>query len=366
MNGMRNHVSIAIDPIPVSRGNRAQTVAACCLGVLVLILMISGFITECAGLSHTRHSDEMQRNCPSNYWNSAAGVLSLRAIVWVAFAVAGVCFWISDTKPHATLVLFFYCLLLLPVLLANTALTAQAWDAVNCTKAMMESNRDADPLIAAGSSILMLVDWIMFVVTVVWVAANFQTEDLNECCCDPSCCCGDCDPSCCGDCEAVKPCFQRSYYVYWFIAFIVYAIGLAYAYNKSGCPSTFWPFAMAVFFVLSCCQGGVSTMVFDLDEKQFKKSAPVVGPVLVLFTFCFAIATFVIAASALQSDGCKAAMGNDGATGPLLSVGAIMLAILGLVFMMLCACRCIGVFCGKRSQVHCEEEIRVPDEEEDY
>ena len=46
MNGMRNHVSIAIDPIPVSRGKRAQTVAACCLGVLVLILMITGFITE--------------------------------------------------------------------------------------------------------------------------------------------------------------------------------------------------------------------------------------------------------------------------------------------------------------------------------
>ena len=106
-NSMRDTSEISIpvqQVVIVSEGKRTHAVAIVCCSVLLLLLMVSGFITECAGLSHTRHSDAMQRQCPSNYWESAAGILSLRAIIWFAFAVgAGVC-WIQDLELDLSLI----------------------------------------------------------------------------------------------------------------------------------------------------------------------------------------------------------------------------------------------------------------------
>lgn len=350
MNGMRNHVSIAIDPIPVSRGNRAQTVAACCLGVLVLILMISGFITECAGLSHTRHSDEMQRNCPSNYWNSAAGVLSLRAIIWVGFAIAAVVCWIEDLQPFPTAVLFWTGLFLLPLTLSNTVLTAQAWDAVSCTRAMMENNRDADPLIAAGSSILMLVDWIMLFGVVSWAIANFgsQPQECKDCLCDEGCCESDC---CCneGCCTALQACCLACSgcmgCVFGLSSFIVFIVGLVYAYNKSACPSAFWPFAITMFFVIPCCASILGQATVEKDRERFRVVASSACPCVVIIVLGLSIATAVMTADALQNEGCKAAMGNDGATGPLLAIAAMMYAIYGLIACIVFVCRCAVEYC---------------------
>ena len=82
-----SHSDLAI----VSRGGKRFPAAAACCGALMLILMASGFITECAGLSHTRHTD--LGACPSDYWGGSAGLLSLRAILWAFLACMALLCW---------------------------------------------------------------------------------------------------------------------------------------------------------------------------------------------------------------------------------------------------------------------------------
>ena len=325
----------------VSRGKRAHAVAAACCSVLMLLLMVSGFITECAGLSHTRNGDAMQRLCPSNYWGSAAGILSLRAIIWFAFAVGAVVYWIQDLELGPSAALFWCGLLLLPLTLSNTVLTAQAWEAVNCTQAMMEDNRDADPLIAAGSSILTLVDWIMLLAAVSWAVAKFrlQPPECEEC----SECCNAGDSSWNADCCTVRQscsmvCSGCVRSVYGLSSLIVFIMGLVYAYNKSACPSAFWPFAMTMFFLLPCCSGFLVQTTKEKDEGRFNGLA-CFACLCVVIVLALSIATFIMSHGALQAEGCESAMG-----GPFLAVGAIMYAISGLVACVLFVSRFAAVF----------------------
>ena len=352
-NSMRDTSEISIpvqQVVIVSEGKRTHAVAIVCCSVLLLLLMVSGFITECAGLSHTRHSDAMQRQCPSNYWESAAGILSLRAIIWFAFAVGAVVCWIQDLEVGPSAVLFWSCLLLLPLTLSNTVLTAQAWEAVNCTQAMMEDNRDADPLIAAGSSILTLVDWIMLLAAVSCAAALFRSqppkcEECSECweCseCDSGCnvdCCneGCCTvlQSCCMVCTGLAGC------VHGLSSSIIFIMGLVYAYNKSACPSAFWPFAMAMFFVLPCCSSFLVQTANEKDEGRFNGLACIACPCVVV-VLGLSIAAFIMSHDALQAEGCEAAMG-----GPFLAVGAIMYAVTGLAACVWFMAKLKIVFCS--------------------
>ena len=330
--------------IAVRSGGRAKHVAACCCGALMLILMVSGFITECAGLSHTRDGD-LGGGCPSNYWNGAAGLLSVRAIFWVFLAASAALCWAYEEVPPCTPYLFGVGIL--PLTLSNTALTAQAWEAVNCTRAMMEHNRDADPLIAAGSSVLLLVDWVMLLAFAAWMAlaaaaprrvapTEFPDEE-DGCisCCSEGCCCR-APAACCGfvcaagACACVlSPC-------------IVFIIGLVYAHGKDACPSAFWPFAMASFFILPCCTGSLSRgSIGSSDAGEYRAFRTSCGPFVLAVVLGLSIAAIVLAADALQSDDCKRAMGNDGAAGPLLAIAVVMYATFGLIASVACVLRCV-------------------------
>jgi hypothetical protein len=349
----------AVYPAPsvvvvVPSGKRAKLILPLCFGALMLILMVSGFITECAGLSHTRRNPEMGSACPFNYWNAAAGVLSVRAILWVVFAIGAAVYWSGGLNPVPMASCFVF--LCLPLTLSNTALTAQAWEAVNCTQAMMEGNRDADPLIAAGSSMLMMVDWIMLLLGLGWAVSSCCAQgcydsDSDGCCaqaddsesdgCCAQGCCADhsesdecCTEDCCGVCMPFLG--KCAVSIFMLCAFGIFVSGLVYAHGKTECPSAFWPFAISMFFLIPCCFNGLCLMVCEADDGKFKEQATV-GWCCLISGLCFAFAAIVMAA--LQSDDCKSA------TGPLLAAGMVMYAIMGLCVSIACVGRCVALFC---------------------
>jgi len=328
----------------VSRGKRVCTVFTICLTALTIMLMLSGFITEFVGISHARYSDAVNHHCPSKYWESTVGWFSLRIVLWLVFIVAAVVCYVENVTPYPTTLLIWGCIPLLMLTLANTSLTAQAWEAADCTRAMLEADRSADPLIAAGGSLLMIVDWIMLLTSLVWVAVNFHDQseeykDCNACCTD---CRTECNPACAGACGiGCMVCMVPTALAYPIGSLVVYCMGLAYAFNKSECPSAFWPFAMTVFFLIPWIKGYLGHLAFQSDDDEFKLKAPCVGLFSAIVTLGLSIAAIVMASNALQSEECRYAMGNNGATGPLLSIGMIMYGVTGIVAFLSCVIRCV-------------------------
>jgi len=198
----------------------------------------------------------------------------------------------------------------------------------------------------------MIVDWIMLLTALVWVAVNFhdqpeEYQNCNACCadCKTDCCrieCSECNPACAGACGiGCVVCLIPTAFAYPIGSFVVYCMGLAYAFNKSECPSAFWPFAMTVFFLITWFKSWFANIVFEKDDSKFNDKAPCLGLFLAIVTLGLSIAAIVMASNALQSEECKYAMGNNGATGPLLSIGMIMYGIAGIVVFLYYVVRCV-------------------------
>jgi hypothetical protein len=134
--------------------------------------------------------------------------------------------------------------------------------------------------------------------------------------------------------------------VFGLSSFILYIIGLVYAYNQSACPSAFWPFALTMFFVIPCCVGILGKATAEKDSERFRTAAQFACPWIFIIVLGLSIATAVMTADALQKEGCKAAMGNDGATGPLLAIAAMMYVIYGLMACVMFMCRCVAECCN--------------------
>ena len=133
--------------------------AICCslFGVLVLAAHITAFV----GLAHTQHVD-LDPLCPAHYWD---GQLALLIFRWSAFLLAGCTLCLF--KSNAACVALITCCSLTTVLtfaIADTAVTAQAWAALNCTEAIRTASRSADPVLTASGSLFVLIDWLLLVV----------------------------------------------------------------------------------------------------------------------------------------------------------------------------------------------------------
>ena len=144
-----------------------KTAAIVCLGccisvftVYTLAALIVGFV----GLAHTQHVT-LDPMCPAGYWTASLGLILLRILLFllfVALAAAAQCFCNQSVFMPACLTVFGLCVTL-SMTLANTAVTAQAWGAPNCTDAVRAS-RDADPLLMASGSLFIMLDWIVLMV----------------------------------------------------------------------------------------------------------------------------------------------------------------------------------------------------------
>jgi hypothetical protein len=143
----KNHLNLAIS---ICCG------AICCslFGVLVLAAHITAFV----GLAHTQRVD-LDPLCPAHYWNGQLALLILR---WCAFILAGctMCLYRS-TAACAALITCCTLTTILTFAIADTAVTAQAWAALNCTEAIRVASRSADPLLTASGSLFVLIDWLL-------------------------------------------------------------------------------------------------------------------------------------------------------------------------------------------------------------
>ena len=132
--------------------------AGCCCSIFVVIV-ITAHITAFVGLAHTQHVD-LDPLCPPHYWDSSIALLFMRLFA-AALAFCTICASGAVKKVYCTAATIVCALVtVLSFAIADTAVTAQAWSALNCSSAV-RAGRDSDPLLMASGSLFVMIDWIL-------------------------------------------------------------------------------------------------------------------------------------------------------------------------------------------------------------
>jgi hypothetical protein len=135
-------------------------VMGCCCSVFVLFVFVA-YIVGFVGLAHTQHVN-LDPSCPAGYWSTSLALILSRMGFFVLSLVLAACARCSGSVCMAMFSSVFGLCVILSFTVANTAVTAEAWNALNCTEAVRAS-RDADPLLMASGSLFILTDWILLI-----------------------------------------------------------------------------------------------------------------------------------------------------------------------------------------------------------
>jgi hypothetical protein len=129
------------------------------LVVLAVVALIVGFV----GLAHTQHTT-LDPMCPAGYWNESLGLILSRLFFFTLFFIlaASVKCCCSQAVCAVVCTTVLGLCLIFTFTVANTVVTARAWNAPNCSTAVRAS-RDTDPLLMASGSLFILFDWIVLI-----------------------------------------------------------------------------------------------------------------------------------------------------------------------------------------------------------
>ena len=156
MGGMREEKSDIVHRVA------AFVSLGCCISVFTVFMLVA-FIVGFVGLAHTQHVT-LDPMCPAGYWSASLSLILTRIafiILGCALTAAVKCCCSEDACMAVCTTLFGLCCTL-SMTVANTTVTAAAWNAPNCTDAVRAS-RDADPLLMASGSLFIMLDFIFLI-----------------------------------------------------------------------------------------------------------------------------------------------------------------------------------------------------------
>jgi len=153
--------------------------AVCCWG-MVVTLALSANVVAFVGLSHTRMID-LEPYCPHNYWEGSLTMVFLRCFVFSLATCTMTCSKkMTEQSVNACCVVcvaLISLVLILSVTITDTVITSQAISALNCSVALRDHGKDADPLLTVSGSAFIALDWIMCIAVCCTCVCNVRSSE---------------------------------------------------------------------------------------------------------------------------------------------------------------------------------------------